>query len=369
MENENVNREELIEKFIAEIKAKENFSSFFNGYSLSSVESFVKIYATKKAVWTISGQGFKTEMERMEMLWENEAIKRLEEIQQVKLFLYQCNYRAGAIDEPTNDVRTIFDFIYWKDNVLNARFLEPVTKEDIELYCDYLMSPEVNHSPFIFIEDWQDFEAIREAYTSEEDTGRNVPEWYMYYFSRTGHGVELTMPDIKKEKNVYYFLEGNKERSRLFLEAEKKALDDNPSLAAEKGAFFNEYADNNLNAFMHAFEDNENRDMLKVWDNWTTFNEREDMMREDLDILMYAEEDVAVPENMSWIEATQIAAANYRSIKIAESLPAAYDQYKMNLDLDITFPERDNSRRNADFYNDLVLLGRKLLGEPEDFNY
>ncbi len=369
MEYQEAHREELVEKFISEIKAHKQYKTFFSGYLPSSVNSFVRLYAHKKAGWTISGEGFRTEMERMEMMWENEAMKRLEEIQQVKLFLYQCNYRSGDT-EPTPDVRTIFDFIYWKDNVLNATFLEPITMDDIDLYADYLMSPEVNHSPFEFIESWQDFEDIRFAYSNPEETDRAVPDWYLYYFSRTGHGIELTLPDIKKEKDIFYFQQGNNERGRLIREEEQKALQQKPELAADKkGAFFNEFADGNLDRFMNLFEDKDNRDMHKVWDAWTAFNEREDMLRDDLDILLYADEDVPVPAGTSWIEATRIAVARYRSVKISESLPAAYDQYKMNLDLGITFPETEKSRANADFYNDLVLLGRKLKGEPGNFDY
>jgi hypothetical protein len=370
MEYKESNREELIEKFISEIKSHNQFTTFFKGYLPSSVDSFVKLYAQKKAGWTISGKGFRNEMERMEMMWENEAMHRLEEIQQVKLFLYQCNYRAGAIDEPSADVRTIFDFMYWKDNVLNASFLEPVTPDDIELYRNYLMSDEVNHQPFGFIESWQDFEPIRLAYTSPEETDRNVPDWYQYYFERTGHGIELSLPDIKKEKDVAYFQRGNNERIRLLQEASQKEQEANPQLAAEsKGVYFSELDGDNHARFMSLFENKENRELQKVWDAWTSFIEREDELRDDLDILLYATEEVPVPSDKSWIDATRIAASCYRSVKIGESLPAAYEQYKMNLDLGITFPEKENSRATAAFYNDLVLLGRKLNGEPENFDY
>ena len=369
MESKELNKEELIEKFIADIKSHRNFESFFSKYLPSSVNSFIKIYAHRKAIWTISGHGFKTEMERMEMLWENEAIKRLEEIQHVKLFLYQCNYRAGLTESPTSDVRTIFDFIYWKDNVLNARFIEPISPEDIELYTSYLSSPDADHTPFVFIEDWQDFDDIRFAYTDPDDSERTVPGWYMYYFSHTGYGHELTLPDIKGETDGNYFREGNKERVRLHQEAEQRQQQENPAPAQPKLLFFNENTDGNLDVFMQIFENQESRDMLKVWNKWTAFNEREEMMRDDLDILMYAQEQLPLPECSGWIEATQLAAARLRSYKITESLPAAYGQYKINLDLGITFPEKENSRKNADFYNDLVLLGRKMRGEPEDFNY
>ncbi len=91
------------------------------------------------------------------------------------------------------------------------------------------------------------------------------------------------------------------------------------------------------------------------------------MMREDVNILMYAEENVPIEENESSMDAIRIAASRYRSIKISGSLPAAYKQYRMNLALGITFPEKEGSRRNADSIMTLYcpagscLVSRKIL--------
>ena len=50
MENVPENREVLISQFISEIKAHPHFTPFFAGYSTSSVDMFVKLYACKKAL-------------------------------------------------------------------------------------------------------------------------------------------------------------------------------------------------------------------------------------------------------------------------------------------------------------------------------
>ena len=369
MEDIDKNRDQLRLQFIEEIRNDEKFEHFFKDYTPSSVNSFVSLYALKKAMWTIYGPTFKNELEKMETRWVNAAVKRLAEIQQVKLFLFQCRYRAGIIEEPVKEVRTIFDFIYWGQNVLNAGFLEPVTEYDVELYCKYMKENDGNHQPMGFLEDWQDFDAIREAYNNEEETDRIVPEWYQFYFEHTGHGTELTLPDHKVEKDIFYFKKGNQERIRLLQEEEKKAVAENPALAPEKGRYFNEFTDNLLVNFMNLFEDKPNREMHEVYLAWTQFTEKEERLRDDLDILMYADENIPTEENENWQEALLIAAARYSSKKIEESLPAAFELYKMKLALGITFPEKEGSRSQADVYNNLALLGRKMMGEPEDFDY
>ncbi|HEY9363887.1 MAG TPA: hypothetical protein VIQ00_11530 [Chitinophagaceae bacterium] len=362
-------KEELKVQFINEIKNHKHFKEFFKDYTPSSVESFIKLYALKKATWTIYGPTFKKQMEDMETQWVNMAMERMAEIQQVKLFLFQCRYRAGLVEERVEGVRTIFDFFYWKDNVLNASFLEPVTEQDITLYCQYMRSDDNNHEPLGFLEGWQDFESIREAYNGSEDTDRDVPAWYEFYFNHTGHGVELMLPDIKKEKDTFYFLKGNQERIRLAQEAKKIAIAENKEPPPEEGKYFVEHAPEGLSLFMDVFEDRKNREMHKIYEDWGAFNEKEDMLRDDLDVLLHAGENVPVEENEDWLQAIRIAAARYRTQKIADYLPAAYEQYKMNLTLGISFPEHEASRKESDFYNDLVLLGRKLMGEKEDFEY
>jgi hypothetical protein len=163
-------RDKLEAQFINEIKNHQQYKDFFKNYRPSSVEYFISDYASKKALWSLYGPDFQKEMERMETQWINMAMERLAEIQQVKLFLFQCRYRAGEIEERVEGVRTIFDFLYWKNNVLNASFLEPVTEQDIALYCQYMNQYDGNHRPMGFMEGWQDFKDIREAYNSMEDT-------------------------------------------------------------------------------------------------------------------------------------------------------------------------------------------------------
>lgn len=369
MTNLDKTRDELTDQFINEIKGHPHFKDFFKKYRPSSVESFVKSYALRKAMWTVYGTTFKNEMERIETQWINLAMERLAEIQQVKLFLFQCRFRAGGIEERVAGVRTLFDFIYWKSNVLNASFLEPVTEQDIALYCDYMNGNDGNHQPMGFLEGWQDFEQIREAYNWPEDTEREVPEWYEFYFSRTGHGVELTLPDIRKEKDMPYFLKGNNERIRLIQEENKIAIAEKKAPPPEEGEMYNEYGEEGLSWFMSLFEDKKNRELHKIYDAWGDFNEREEMLRDDLDVLLHADENVPIEANEDWQMAIQLAVARYRTKKITENLPVAYEQYKMNLSLGISFPEHEQSRKECDFYNDLVLLGRKLMGEPEDFEY
>jgi hypothetical protein len=222
-------------------------------------------------------------------------------------------------------------------------------------------------------EDDMDEDDIDEEETDEDgiDIGElffkeYVPAWYLYYFTYTGHGIELSLPDIKGKKDTFYFLKGNEERIRQAKEEEMAKMEAGQK---EEDEMFNEYTPGNLTMFMSVFEDKENRDMQKIYEAWGAFNEREDSLRDDLDVLLHAKEKVPIEAHEDWKYAIQLAAARYPTKKIQEILPAAYEQYKMNLSPGISFPEHEQGRSECDFYNNMLLLGRKIMGEPEDFDY
>jgi hypothetical protein len=212
-------------------------------------------------------------------------------------------------------------------------------------------------------------EDIKNEDTDDEDIKRNMPAWYLYYFTCTGHGMELSLPDIKGEKDIFYFWKGVEDKGRHLTKEEAEGIAEVEAQRKEEGEEFNDSAPRNLPRFMKVFEDNKTREMRKMYEAWANYNERERILRDDLDVLMHTDEDIPIEENENWEHAIQIAASRHRPKKILEVLPAAYEQYKMNLSLGISFPEYEQGKKDADFYNDLLLLGRKMLGEPEDFEY
>ena len=83
-----------------------------------------------------------------------------------------------------------------------------------------------------------------------------------------------------------------------------------------------------------------------------------------------------MPFSSDWRTGLAHAAENYWQVLIAEALPAAYDDYKMRIDIGIAFEDTESDIRHMEHSKQLaeksrqeVLDGRALLGEPKDFNY
>jgi hypothetical protein len=84
-----------------------------------------------------------------------------------------------------------------------------------------------------------------------------------------------------------------------------------------------------------------------------------------------AEEPVPIQAHSDWKTAIKNAARTYERKKVAEALPQAWEQYRMNIDLGIGFPVTDPKTENwiVNMFKETILRGRVLNGEPEDLMF
>ncbi|CAF3773379.1 unnamed protein product [Rotaria sp. Silwood1] len=89
--------------------------------------------------------------------------------------------------------------------------------------------------------------------------------------------------------------------------------------------------------------------------------------------IKWADETVAIEANANWEDGIKTAAIKYYTKKVAEALPEAYEQYLLNLEMNIGFSVDEkwnfDMNRRLDMLTELLFLGRKERGEPEDFNF
>ena len=89
---------------------------------------------------------------------------------------------------------------------------------------------------------------------------------------------------------------------------------------------------------------------------------------------MDADEPIPMPANYNWQDAIKQAANSFVNKKTAEALPEAWEQYLMKKQMNIAFSSETEHMHKTflqlkKFYEELILQGRKLSGEPEDFNF
>ena len=166
----------------------------------NACERFIDDYAKEKVNW-IEWVPVMTEwVEKQDLKWITDATSRLAEIQQKKLFDYQCLWRTEKVTHPI--LKLTKDFDYWEENIFNCPFITPITEEEVDIYIQYLQSFNFENQQD-WLERWQDYEEIKEAYNTNNEN-RNFPEWYDFHNGRTGLSSYLLLPDVRGQKEEFY---------------------------------------------------------------------------------------------------------------------------------------------------------------------
>lgn len=364
-------RKDMYLQFKAELEANPVLNAMLqNGYP-GSRGGFIEAYAHSKVSWIEYHDYHEEWVEREDLQWVELANQCLDQILQKKLFDAQCLWRAEQLQ--LNEVEVTTDFNYWEKNVRCCPFIEPVNESDLALYLQYLQSFNFEQG-LGFFEQWQDHEEITEAYRSDNGN-RNVPEWYEFHNGRTGLGVYMTLPDVRLEKEEFYMniwrttvcpnrIERKEKEAKSKAESTtaEPSMDNRPSLPYHDDGwmkwFVETYEDKDTIAAFHS-----NKRVIRDSDY-------DEELQSSLELLARADRQVPMQGWFDWKEAVHKAADSYSRIRIAEAMPIAYEQYRLNIDLGLGFEEdQDHGYSWNDGYRKAILDAREENGEPRDFNF
>lgn len=355
------------EELLQEIRGNTKMMDYLSGYAEDDTQKFIDRYAEEKVKILEWAPRFAQWKENQELQWVEDAMERLAEIQQKKLFDIQCLWRAESIQ--IDGVEIAYDFRRWEEKILNCPFIDPVSEEDIELYQRYLQSNNFEHQQG-WLESWQDYDDIKAAYQSG-NANRNFPEWYDFHNGLTGKGVLLSLPNVRGEKEDYYIRLACEEEKK---EREEKAASRAPAPPALPSLTY--YESGFMEWFVITFETKETQTHFfdyggdRIWDK-TEEEEENDEVQKWVDFLSKEGEVFPIRGWYDWREGLERCVEDYRRYKIAEALPAAYEQYCMYRASGMSFPEEHN--RTWDSIGEMImkriLKGRKLCGEPENLDF
>lgn len=362
------------QKIMEQLQTNPDIQNYFQNYNEYSVEQFINSYCQQKTYWHQHGDFYLKLQEQHELKWIEAAWWHMEAIQQKKLFDIQCMWRAEQIELP--GVRLCVDFGYWQQDVLNCPFVDAITEEEIELYRQYLLQDDVELKDDLGFSSFQHYEGIKQAYLSEGEEGGNLFAWYEFYNSRKGTAHYMDLPNIRGEKESFYITlarNANPEK-RAAIQEMKQVFDhpvDQPYTDRNGKELLNAFSRETLGYFVNTFEDKQTKEYYKAAAWFTRDYEEKDNLDSSIEVLLSANEDVAIEEHYDWKQAIHDAARRYTIRKISEALPDAYEQYQLNVSMNISFPCKnvDHMLAAKKTVTDDILLGRKLNGEPEDLNF
>ena len=160
--NEALDEKELKKQWRKEIEENEAMQNYFKSFNSSSVKSFIDNYINNKMGWMRFGDFYKEKAEREASQWIELAHEHLQAILQKKLFDIQCLWRAEQVQ--LEGVEICFDFTIWEKEIWNCPFIEPITAKDIVMYSDYLQTAELQLHDCYDLNEWQNYEEIKESY-------------------------------------------------------------------------------------------------------------------------------------------------------------------------------------------------------------
>jgi hypothetical protein len=392
-----LDKQKLVKDTFDDLTNNPKYKEFFDLYHPGSIESFIKAYSTYKGMWMTSGPMFMKLEEERAVQFRKEAEGYLWIINQKKMFNQQCLWRAGKIK--LEGVESIYDFWRWEKDTKRCPFLEPITREEFELVKKADASSNLNDAGPLFDENnlfagmmfhWQGYDEFKKYYN--ENGGANpFPDWYNYYDMHFGTGDLFHLEDVKFEKEDRYCLIGHD-----FQFPDQKVLEKHPDIMVPKKAVvqkpipvevskvpvdnrpYLQTDDHQILRFMNQFEEDK---QIKEYGNLCV-DALEDKMGADIDtndlveFLLKVNEPLPIKASWNWLEGLQELKNEYRGKKQLEVLDDVYSEYLLRIsnDIPLDFDEQYEHMANSakglgDAFKEKVLLGRKILGEPQDFNF
>jgi len=354
---------ELKTKWHKEILENVSMQEHFKSFHPVSIDTFIMFYLSEKYLAYKYADSYERQVEEKRSRWIDAAHDHLKVIQQKKLFDLQCLWRAEEIT--LDGVEISFDFEIWKNNILNCPFLEPVSKDDIKMYQDFLLTADIDYDDIGEHYEMQEYTEFKANYTGNSEDGLSMPEWYDYHNLRTGNSSLLLLPDIRGEKELFYFQLFSKDKEKDLPPPAPYVPDERPSL--------NTHELEKVTFFVNTFEDDETR---KKYANFSEINKKNKNNYFDLaELIMEMEEEdenIPIESYYDFREGLYNAYNTFKLRKLGEHMPLAHEQYLFNRKMGLSVEENEDN----DFYIGLrdnqiekLLKARELNGEERNLKF
>ena len=372
-----IERNRVYQETKKDLEINPKFKEYFSQYRADTIPEFIHSLATHKARLAVTGNSGKSLQTGRILDPKERAEKGLWEIQQKKMFIMQCLWRAEKIEIP--EIKVCHEFQYWEHNIKNCHFLEPITEEEVELYIGYILTDDYtfDFDPFSSM---QDYEGFKDEYTNSDDGGY-MPEWYSYYDIRKGTGSYLILPDVRGSKEKKY--------QEAFFKNQKKEKKAAAKLNPPKPPSHDYYQimDFVIDFFLEHEDEATIELMKKTSYNFTSRVEREEGedyddepsangdAREALGKLEYTPFKIPIAGYYDWKQGLARALYKYETQQVADTMKLVFEDYNMRREMGIPFESDEHTdhvikqwEKNRDSWRETILKGRELLGEPRDFD-
>ncbi|GAB3831184.1 hypothetical protein [Hymenobacter jeollabukensis] len=351
------------------------YDAFFAQHHPKLRVTFARSYAQSRQLWTDYGDMYERMLEGRLTEFEAEATERLWDIQQKKLFDLQCRWRAEQVSVP--GVVVSWDFNALARDIQNCTVVSPISEDELALYLNFLAQADYETDLHRRHFAWQDYDLIRQDATDDDADpdwfDGDVPEWYHFHNQHTGHDALLRLPNVRGEKEERYLAAWRADRQAA-REAAEAAQDPAPPAPEHDPRPTHLYGEEERaweKEFVRQFEPIQLRRQRDAYVEANPIAEYEDEELERvLEALNTLNEPVPIEAHPDWRRAILQAYYSFRLRKLQTMLPIVYQAYCQRQEWGISYPaEDDNDHGLANALRAGLLKGRRLLGEPENFDF
>ncbi len=367
-------REALEAKIAEQLRTDEKFVNYFKQFDPESVEEYIDYYAQEKADWYEKVANYWHLTENKNSKWYKSAIETINEIASKKVYNQMCSWlnREAAFE----GIEVSRDWDYWLRNPLYFKHAEPVTQAEVDAYITYVETypEEYEGSLYTTLDSitpkllWREHQSKEEE--SEEDDKLETYAGFFRYYDRVFQTEQVQWASLERIKKEAYYQS-----------ISKNIANDNTPPAEKVPYVAPPYLDYEaqwslLEQYVKEYESYENKIAFEghQWSKKT--QEFLDMAESALYDLQDIKELVAVPSHEDWREGLILAKENYERRKLLEALPAAFEEYQILLEHQLGFEDwlafkgtKSEDDEYIQQYKADILAGRKLLNEPENFDF
>ena len=321
------------------------------------VDFFILYYVNKKYSWY--NPIFPTEYPKKKDIWLDKCEEHFRIMLQKKIIDLHCQWNAYFVNVP--GVETSHDFNYAIRDPFNCAFIEPLNRNEIKMFNNFLLQEGV------FIDDLTtesdiDYDALKAIYKANYPDTAQVPAWYDYHNKRTGSINLLKLPTVRSDKEEFYThlaqqKKASKKTSIVYEQKDSVSLDPNDPEFIKK--------------FVKKFESPDYQKKYKYYTLEKKIESRlDDGIYDYFNQMLLQGEDIPMKANTDFLAAIKKSYNDYCIEKIVKKVPLAYEQYlyktKMGLYKKVKYNSYGATMKKG---KKLILDGRVLNGEPRDFNF
>jgi len=339
------------QQILEELKNNPKCQAYIAQFDPDSAQRFLESYASTKELLLKLGDDWRNSQPDNSIYFLGYAEAYYWQIAQKKLFNMQCLWRAEKLDLP---VTISHEFGYWEDNIKTCPFLPDISEDEIETMLTYLQSTTFEH---------EDYEPqLWQAYGEFKDdtgigAGDDYPDWYQAYDNVAGTAGLMALPDIRGLKEEKYLNAWRKEGgippigeidvSRIMWSGEKE-----------------------VEEFIRNVEPYKILDFYRLYKSTSRRHEFNERLEDITEILNAEAGDVYIPEG-KFPDAIFQAAHLLKVEKMKLLLPQVHQSHLERKAMGIGYEQAEPPE---DYWlaNEIkahILEGRRLLGEPEDFDF